>query len=1058
MLLGMDGDIDALREQYRQAPPGGPTAGRAALALGLRLAARYLGEGAAEGDRDEAVDLLGEALTVAHDDVTRTHVVLGTLLFFRAVPIRPDATGDQSGEQAMAIVMALLGGQMAEPGRRADRDRARSHMGWVVRHEPAGTPVRQAAEAMIAGLDIFGGAPVDLAALAGFGPLPASLLTLYQATTEDGTGQELGSALTAVLRQLPAGHALRPVILAEAGTLLARRSPAGLPEALTGLMPALIETLDDDSLRGETVRALAGLLVSASAQTGDRSGVDRSVELADRLAAESGDGRDQFLRALALTLRGRTRGSMDDLRAAVAALVSALETLPADDELRPAATAMLGTLLSDRHLLQGLRSDADAGLALLGAAQAVLDPAVVDSTVVRLAGLMSRTVLAIRHGGRAELDAVIAELEHSIDRDYPWRSRLEAGLGLAYLVRGGPDDLRRGIDRLRRADTELAVEVSGRAALRAAGALADLLDGEPGDPAAGERALARIDEAAADPRAPEPDRAALVLIGAHVALLRGDEHLPDAIARFERARSGPITGRPGHPLAAYLHGGLARARRRAGRRAAAVSAGLDALRAHGDDVLLQTGTRHALDAARQAAGLAREVVAWALEDGQEEQALAATELGRGIVLHSAMIGGTVADLLRAAGRDDLAAEWAAEPPPYGAANVEQMIGTLVAVPSDLRPRALAALHDAGFESLSAAPGREEIGAAVRAAGADALVYLMDGHLLAVTSSGDVTVRTAGRLRLDAPEPAAYRAAHDALLTEAGEPRWRQRLNAVCDWAWPAFVEPLRDIVAGPGRVVLVPVGEFGAVPWHAARSGARHAMSEFAFSYAASARQLRAVLRRRPATGAAVLVADPTRDLAGARAEVDWLKAHPYREGVVLREPTGEDIVRAVTAEPAPRVLHLACHAVTGASPDRSHLIVAGPSELAVGEILAAARQRPADAAGGLVVLSACVTDLTVADYDQALTLASAFLAAGPVGVIASRWPVDDEATACLMAMVHHLRTAGGRPDREALREAQAWMLDPGRKPPDAVAELYPARPGILAEPAVWAAFSHHGI
>jgi hypothetical protein len=1060
VLLGMDGDIDDLREQYRQAPPGGPTAARAALALGLRLAARYLGEGAAEGDRDEAVDLLDEALTVSHDDVTRTHVVLGTLLFFRAVPIRPDASGDPSGEQAMAIVMALLGGQMAEAGRRADQDRARSHMRWVTEHEPPDAPARQAAEAMIAGIDLFSGSfsPSTLGSLTTLGPLPAALLELGKATEADAPAAELSSAMSAVLAQLPARHRLRAVILAEGGTLLARRSPAGLPEALTGLMPALIDTLDDDSVRGETVRALTGLLVSASAQTGDPAGVDRAVELADQLATESGAGRDQFLRALALTLRGRTSGSMDDLRAAVAALVSALETLAPDDELRPTATAMLGTLLSDRHLLQGLRADADAGIALLGEAQAVLDPAVVDSTVVRLAGLMSRTVLAVRHGDREELNQVIDELEHSIDRDYPWRSRLEAGLGLAYLVRGGPNDLRRGIDRLRRADAELAVEVSGRAALRAAGALAELLDGQPGDPAAGDRALARVDEAVADPRAPEPDRAALVLVGATVALLRDDEHLPDAIARFERARSGPITARPGHPLAASLHGGLARALRRAGRPAEAVSSGLDALRAHGDDVLLQTGTRHALDAARHASGLAQELVAWALEDGQEEQALTAMELGRGIVLHSAMIGSTVPGLLHAAGRDDLAADWAAEPPPYGAANVEQMVGTLVAVPSDLRPRALAALHDAGFESLSAAPSREEIAEAVRAAGADALVYLLDGHLLAVSTSGAVTVRVADRLRLDAPELTAYRAAHDALLTEAGEPHWRQRLNAVCDWAWPAFVEPLREIVGGPGRVVLVPVGELGAVPWHAARSRGRHAMSEFAFSYAASARQLRAVSRRRPATGAAVLVADPIRDLTGARAEVDWLKAHTYRDGVVLPAATGDEIVRAVTGDPAPAVLHLACHAVTGASPDRSHLVVAGPSELPVAEILAAARRRPTDAAGGLVVLSACVTDLTVADYDQALTLASAFLAAGPVGVIASRWPVDDEATACLMAMVHHLRTARGLPDHEALREAQAWMLDPGRKPPDALAGLYPARPGVLAEPAVWAAFSHHGI
>jgi len=366
------------------------------------------------------------------------------------------------------------------------------------------------------------------------------------------------------------------------------------------------------------------------------------------------------------------------------------------------------------------------------------------------------------------------------------------------------------------------------------------------------------------------------------------------------------------------------------------------------------------------------------------------------------------------------------------------------------------LREAGFEPLSSAPGRAEIGEAVRAARADALVYLMEGHLLAVTAAGEVSVRAAARLRLDAPELTAYRAAHDARPAGAEEPGWRQRLNAVCDWAWPAFVEPLREIVDGPGRVVLVPVGELGAVPWHAARSGARHAIGEFAFSYAASAGQLRAVLRRRPATGAAVLVADPIDDRTVA--EVERLRTHSYPDGVVLPAAGGDDIVRTVTADPAPAVLHLAGAAVTGSSPDRSHLVVAGPAELAVAEILAAARQRPAGAAGGLVVLPACVTELAVAHYDEALTLASAFLAAGPAGVIASRWPVGDEATACLMAMVHHLRTAHGRPDHEALREAQAWMLDPGRKPPEVLAGHYPARPGVLAEPAVWAAFSHHGV
>jgi hypothetical protein len=61
------------------------------------------------------------------------------------------------------------------------------------------------------------------------------------------------------------------------------------------------------------------------------------------------------------------------------------------------------------------------------------------------------------------------------------------------------------------------------------------------------------------------------------------------------------------------------------------------------------------------------------------------------------------------------------------------------------------------------------------------------------------------------------------------------------------------------------------------------------------------------------------------------------------------------------------------------------------------------------------------------------------------------------MAMVHHLRATRGLPDHEALRAAQAWMRDPDREPPPALAGLYPARPRVLAEPAVWAAFAHHG-
>jgi hypothetical protein len=64
--------------------------------------------------------------------------------------------------------------------------------------------------------------------------------------------------------------------------------------------------------------------------------------------------------------------------------------------------------------------------------------------------------------------------------------------------------------------------------------------------------------------------------------------------------------------------------------------------------------------------------------------------------------------------------------------------------------------------------------------------------------------------------------------------------------------------------------------------------------------------------------------------------------------------------------------------------------------------------------------------------------------------------TACLMVRFHLYR-AGGLDDRDALRAAQLWMLDPDRAVPPAVAALLPRDPAVLAEPSSWAPFAHHG-
>jgi CHAT domain-containing protein len=205
--------------------------------------------------------------------------------------------------------------------------------------------------------------------------------------------------------------------------------------------------------------------------------------------------------------------------------------------------------------------------------------------------------------------------------------------------------------------------------------------------------------------------------------------------------------------------------------------------------------------------------------------------------------------------------------------------------------------------------------------------------------------------------------------------------------------------------------------------------------------------------------------------EAEALRAVFYPDATLLgrRAPraTPQRVLDALPSRrgrPGAALIHLACHAQTAPSPAGSHLRLTAdsgrPAEepLPVDQILRQAGRRPPGAPGGLVVLAACVSDLSVTDYDEALTLASAFLTAGAVTVVGTRWPVADLSTAIMMFMFHHYLNAG-LPPAQALGQAQGWMLDAGRQAPagmpamlaDAIARQ------DLGELAAWAAFTHQG-
>jgi CHAT domain-containing protein len=279
-------------------------------------------------------------------------------------------------------------------------------------------------------------------------------------------------------------------------------------------------------------------------------------------------------------------------------------------------------------------------------------------------------------------------------------------------------------------------------------------------------------------------------------------------------------------------------------------------------------------------------------------------------------------------------------------------------------------------------------------------------------------------------------------------------------------------------LVLIPVGELGLVPWHAARRAVadgrfRYACQDAVLSYAASARQFTDACRNghRRWDSEPALVRVPESGLYFASKEVQEIHRRYYRAGILL----GGDDDPAVPAHaaspgnvrdllPRPRaagasLLHLGCHAEPAARPVDGRLLLEDGETLSMRDILRQTRDRPRDTPGCLVVLAACGSDLTDGHHDEALTLATSFLAAGAAGTVGARWPVDDLPTLAFMTMFHHYLNSGYDDPSIALRSTQAWMLNSRRTFPESfrpkIAEM--ARTIDLAKPEFWAAFTYQG-
>jgi len=160
---------------------------------------------------------------------------------------------------------------------------------------------------------------------------------------------------------------------------------------------------------------------------------------------------------------------------------------------------------------------------------------------------------------------------------------------------------------------------------------------------------------------------------------------------------------------------------------------------------------------------------------------------------------------------------------------------------------------------------------------------------------------------------------------------------------------------------------------------------------------------------------NPDGSLPAAEVEVEQI-ASQFAEAKVA---TGQEATRLFVEAFSEDVMHFATHGtVNFRKPHTSYLLLANGEHLAAQEIARDAWDKAA-----LVVLSACNTGTSSLDFVGHRSLAGAFLKSGSPAVLATLWPVDDEATRVFMNHFYTALSLGDSP-KESVQKAQLKLLE----------------------------------
>ncbi len=255
---------------------------------------------------------------------------------------------------------------------------------------------------------------------------------------------------------------------------------------------------------------------------------------------------------------------------------------------------------------------------------------------------------------------------------------------------------------------------------------------------------------------------------------------------------------------------------------------------------------------------------------------------------------------------------------------------------------------------------------------------------------------------------------------------RYEATELAKWLYDRLLLPIEDDLQKAHTILIVPFGSLHYVPFGALAKTDQagrlwYAVEKYRIGYLSANTLYQMAQPRRSASARLLGFADPDDTLPDAKKELRAIADEVPIEAKILY---GKDATRASFFGFAENysILHFATHGFVSPEAGQSYLALAD-GKLTMQEIAGFSKLR---GRSDLVVLSACdtATQKERSPGDELNSIAYAFTAAGAKAVIATLWPVDDEATRRLMTELYRsLHSAAKTDTLDALRKAQLGLL-----------------------------------